>query len=341
MYDNNIYAGGVHSAMRVQWALKCETPLALRNGIKLSYSENTQPPKTRGRGLKLQWRSKQGSDFEVAGLYYGYEIEGNQVVAYHLVPASSVRGALRSWTIRHLVHPQFRDALSPPPNDDQDKVNTYIDALSQAFQERHYGYELIASLFGLATDTRSRDWSYSNAGRLSVDVKRFDRVDARTVDAGGPIMQANAGPDNVRRNMHVRNPLDRLTHASKEGGLHHFLEFSRGEVFHVHLQILNPQESDIAMLGLWVREMNDGMLRFGALSSIGRGRVSVSKQSYNLWRRQNAPALAGFEHFLTDAGSSEMDDALAGIWLHHSLPPGDLEQFEAYLDEYTGDDGHA
>ncbi|MEW5985001.1 MAG: RAMP superfamily CRISPR-associated protein [Chloroflexota bacterium] len=332
MYNNHIFSVGVHSVFLAFWKLECVTPLAIRNGLSISYEEAIAR-KSRGRDLKFKWKPKEGSDYEVAALHYGYEIANGQVSAYHFVPASSVRGALRSWTISHLVHPDFRSKMTPPEREDETRTQAYVDNMQAALAERRNGYQLIASLFGLALDTRGEEEQLANAGRLRLETEKFSEAKARPIAANGIVAQGKAGPDNAHRQMVVRNPLDRITHASKEGGLHHFLEFCRGESFAVRISILNPQGSDLGLINLWVREMDDGLLRIGALSSIGRGRVRVVKQSYNLWQRPGAPKIEGLEHFVASKGHD--NDALADLWQSHTLPDTALGKFKKYLQEHV------
>ena len=293
MYDHRIFAAGIHSVLRARWELRCETPLAIRNGLSVSYTESGGS-KSRGQGLRFSWKQAEkttGKDTEhvVAALHYGYEIAGDEVGTYHFVPASSVRGALRSWTMRHIVHPAFRSELTPPSKEDEAKTSAYFARVRQALKERSLGYQLVASLFGLALDTREEGAQLANAGRMQVETGRFDEAAVHPIAANGTVVQGKVGPANARRQMAVRSPVDRLTHATKEGGLHHFLEFSRGQTFTVDLSILNPQGSDVGLISLWVRELNEGLLRIGALASIGRGRVAVPHQDYHLWRRPGAP----------------------------------------------------
>ena len=125
--------------------------------------------------------------------------------------------------------------------------------------------------------------------------------------------------------------------SSKEGGLHHFLEFCKGETFSVTIRVLNPMASDLGIISVWRREINDGMLRFGALASMGRGRVRVDddlnangKTSYQLWINPGAPAITGLEHF-QKAASANADEALAGLWDAYTLSPDRLDRFEQYL----------
>ena len=264
MYNDQLYADGVHSVLLVDWELLCKTPLVIRNGYHIAYSDSA-PIKTRYSNLQMKWRGKENSEFEVAALHYGYEISGEQVCSYHFVPPSSLRGALRSWSIRRLVHPDLHRALTPVSKEDAVAVADHRSCIRKGLEQRNTGCELIASLFGLAADESEVD-APSNAGRLQVETERFNGTGLRPVDVSGASMKITNGPENVRREMAVRNPLDHITHASLSGGLHHFLEVRRGETIKVHLRIINPLDCDLGLLGLWVRELNDGMLRIGALA---------------------------------------------------------------------------
>lgn len=343
MYDHRLYTKGVHSVLLVEWSLVCKTPLVIRNGKTLTYTEDTARAKTRGRDLALQWQesgkagpkqSGKVTEAEMASLAYGYVIENGQVVPYHFVPASSVRGSLRSWTLRHLLHPDFRGKLVPPGSEDEPGTTVYLAELKRALACRRYGYELVASLFGLATDTRTGEELPANAGRLTVETDYFAGVDAGEIGAGGVTMGAAAGPQNVRRQLRVRNPLDRITHGSKDGGLHHFLEICRGEIFTVRMAIVNPLDADLGLLSLWHRELDEGLLRLGALASIGRGRVAIDGQHYTLWKERTALPLAGMAHFVAEE-IAEDEDALAGIWQRYQLPTEKLVQFRPYVEEYV------
>jgi len=347
MYDHRLYAKGVHSILLVEWSLQCQTPLLIRNGKTLVYSENTERAKTRGRDLTLQWKkaAKDGqknndgiTEAEVAGLAYGYVIEDGQVVPYHFVPASSVRGALRSWTLRHLLHPDLRGKLIPPVGQGEAGEKVYLADLRRALENRRYGYALVASLFGLATDTRPGEDLPANAGRLTVETECFAGVAAGEIGAGGVKMGAAEGPQNARRQLRVRNPLDRITHGSKDKGLHHFLEICRRETFPVRMAIVNPLDADMGLLSLWQRELDEGLLRLGALASIGRGRVAIDRQHYTLWKEPTALPLAGMAHFQPDAAVAHQDedeDALAGIWQRYRLPNEKLVEFRPYVEAYV------
>lgn len=334
MYNDQLYADGVHSVLLAEWEMLCSTPLVIRNGYHIAYTDSAQT-KTRYHDLKLKWRNKENKEYEVSSLHYGYEISNAQVCSFHFVSPNSVRGALRSWSICNLVHPALYPALNPASNEDKDAVAAHKVCVLKGLAQSDTGCELIASLFGLAADEGESDMP-SNAGRLTIETERFNGTELWPVDVGGVSMETTGGPCNVRREMTTRNPLDRMTHASVDGGLHRFLEFARGATFKVHLRIINPLDCDLGLLGLWVRELNDGMLRIGALSSIGRGRMEVQKQAYELWRRPNAPKLQGHELIQEDAGGNSNNDILAGIWARYVLSSEALPKFADYLKDFTG-----
>lgn len=334
MYNDQLFANGVHSVLLADWELVCETPLAIRNGQQIAYSDNT-PTKTRLGKLNLSWQMKPDEEHAVAALYYGYEISNGQVQSYHFVPPSSLRGALRSWSIRHLVHPTLYEAFTSPAKGDESAVASHRSCVQDGLAQRDTGCELIASLFGLAAD-ESDESAPSNAGRLSIETQKFSGVGLRMVAVSDAKMDAPSEPDNVHRHMTVRNPLDRMTQASRKGGLHRFLEVCKGERFAVQLRIINPLDCDLGLLGWWVRELNDGMLRIGALSSIGRGRVAVQQQAYELWRRPDSPRLRGQALLQEEVGSSRNNDILAGLWARYVVPSDVLLKFTDYLKDFTG-----
>ena len=342
MYNNQLYAEGAYSLLLATWNVTLETPLVIRNGRTLSYGEDAST-KSRNQHLHLNWLAGANATHEVAALFDGYEVVDGRVVSYHYVPPSSVRGALRSWVIRHMVPSQFFAALVPtsrakgagdsetdPPLPDASsdlipsETQEAAPDLQAAFQTRKNGFHLVASLFGFATDTRDGTNAPANAGRLSIETDKFRGAAMRKIRVAGATMEVEQGPENVARQMTVRNPLDRITHASRDGGLHHFLEFSRGATFSIRLRFLNVQPTDLGLLYLWQREIENGLLRFGALASIGRGRVSVQPQSYTLWRRRNAPVMAGLEQFRQlPAGGDILDCLWEGYEIDHAM----LESF--------------
>ena len=187
---------------------------------------------------------------------------------------------------------------------------------------------MIASLFGQALDTRA-EVELSNAGRLRIETDPFEDAQAQPIFVNGDPTSVQSGPANVQRQLTVRNPLDRVSHASRDGGLHHFLEFRRGASFGLRLTVLNPSGYDIGLVTLWRRELEAGMLRLGALCSIGRGRVSITSARYQVWRSRQAPA-APWTNGLKSTMTPD-SEPLGGLFDAFEIPPEALSQFSAYV----------
>lgn len=98
----------------------------------------------------------------------------------------------------------------------------------------------------------------------------------------------------------------------------------------------SPLDCDLGLVGLWVRELNDGILRIGALSNIGRGRMEVQQQKYELWRRANAPKLQGHAVLGDETDGNRPNDILSGLWKCHVITPEKLLELTDYLKEFTG-----
>lgn len=328
-YNNKIFRDGVTSVLKVLWALKCVTPLAVRNGQAIAYTEQRQN-KARNQNVNFLWRKKLSeSEAESACVCFGYEIINQQVTPYHFIPATSIRGALRSWTMRHFVRPEVRQQLSPPEKGDQKAQEKHLENLRNALDDEKSGFQLVANLFGVAMETREKAQDRSHRSRLRVETEKFTNSQARSISVSGETY-SGAGPDNVHRQMSVRNPLDRMTHAARREGLHHFLEFCAGESFKVYMTIANPVNIDLALLSLWVREINEGLLRFGALANIGRGRVQIVDQSYTLWTSAKTKARIDVEKLIS-LKTEETDEILTKIWQKYTIPSEKLQEFEQYL----------
>ena len=169
-------------------------------------------------------------------------------------------------------------------------------------QSRQYCHLLdgILSLFGFVVKTRDKslDEKFTCAGRLTIDVSPFAGNQTNPDVDGTWLSDVNNpndyGPTNVNRHIKTRNPLDRITNAARETGLHSGLEFSKGQAFTVTLIVVAPKkkkdsgqagmtedreqnEFDKRLIDWWCNEINTGMIRFGGLSSIGRGRVTAQE----------------------------------------------------------------
>ena len=98
------------------------------------------------------------------------------------------------------------------------------------------------------------------------------------------------------------------------------MEMSEGESFALYFEILNPRQTDIGLLETWREDINDGFLRFGALSSQGRGRVEITAESYTLYLRENMKLAERLQNL-------PEDDLFYQIWKGKLMTLNELRSF--------------
>ncbi len=282
----------------IKWTFKTETPLLIRSTHNASWRQspigNDGKPIGKARGSECQFRMipRDKSDREddkkfsqVTLPYMTLFLENNEVKPVYTIPASAIRGALRNWTIRHLVKEKYWDAFIQKKKEEADE--NYKKKQENALKDP--GWQLVFSLFGQALDTskedsdkKQEDKEKSNKkepkgykGRLQIEVGKLSGGTKEPGACGKWTPDSVYDPSNAIRHIKMRNPLDRVTHASVSGGLHTFVEFGRNMEFEVTFTIREPERVHMALMALWKREIEYGMIRFGALSSVGRGRVSI------------------------------------------------------------------
>lgn len=264
-------AANIHSET---WNLNLETPLVIRSGGHFVW-KNADKKKTRNYRMEFNWMQteKTGDFHHVSDLYHSVEIQDKKIVPYYHIPSSSVRGVLRAWTIEHLLKRDYWDIEKHLKSLKEDDLKNKSDNLKKL--------EPILDLFGFAVEGTDKAVTkkFTKAGRLKIIVDRFtSTAEIPSVD-GDWVNNNNFGPANARRHVKPRNPLDRITQAAKDSGLHHNLEFSEGQAFNVTFKIRNAKTEeqrkfDEMLLIKWREEINAGMIRVGGLTGIGRGRLT-------------------------------------------------------------------
>lgn len=255
------------------WIMTTVTPLVIRSGGSFKW-KNSERGKTRNVDMSMNWSEEatDGDGHKVADLYFSVKLEGDEAKPYYHVPSSSIRGALREWAITHLLPSHWwniEEGLKKHVKGEED----YKDL------PKHLTNLLLLFGFTVSTGDEKLDKEYNKAGRLTVKTEPFNETALRPY-VDGENWKANNndyGPAYAKRHVKPRNPLDRITNAAKKGGLHNFLEFSKGQTFKTAIIVKNATDFDNDLIEWWEKEINKGMLRFGALSSIGRGRVSVKE----------------------------------------------------------------
>lgn len=325
------FENGIHSVLKIEWRLNIETPLCIKNGHSFAWQsvgDNTK--KSRNRNTIYKWNTPKqtNDDNEISDLYYGLFVEDGKLIPKYMVPASSLRGSLRSWTIRHLVDRYLWDdrwqRLNPEkksdklpnllkPEPDTEKIK--ISDIRKTLDNQKTGFALVAGIFGMTLENLEDGENFATSGRLRLETSPMNpsKYSARPqIDSQFGFMDGgsnNFGPDNAVRHITWRGPVDRVTHGAKDGGLHTFLEFSTGQSFHALIRVLNPTTEDLALIVLWQREINRGYMRFGGLTSIGRGKMKVADSTANLyWINNISEEIKPFlirETDLTDGSTPE------------------------------------
>ena len=300
------FSEGIHSALHSLWTLTLKTPMVIRHGSSASYKNNYDGyKKGRGQEKEFSWKEKETGQNEntwtgVADFNFQFSIgsDGELTVDYS-IPPSSIRGALRQWAIKQMVHIDQRAHFQSPNIEgfNEEEKESFLKQISEAREyvaDTGHNWHHILSLFGNTFDFMPEELEENEpmtwAGRLKITtIIKPGIIEEESKEEYGSIdgieikhMPTNA-PDNIQRHINVRNPLDRMTMGAKNQGLHHALEMSPEQVFDVELHILNPNIKDIEMLELWEDDINDGFLRFGGLTSQGRGRCMLSRVEYNLY----------------------------------------------------------
>ena len=174
------FDNGVHSVLKVEWQFKLETPLCIKNGHSFAWkSVGDDSKKSRNRNTVYKWntpksKNEKDKENEIQDLFYGLFVENGKLVPKYMVPASSIRGTLRSWTIRHLVdrflwddkwHELKLEANSGNlPNllkPDVDSGKITLSTVRKTLMNEKNGFALVAGLFGMTLENLEEGENYA------------------------------------------------------------------------------------------------------------------------------------------------------------------------------------
>jgi len=320
MIKQTLFRDGVNAVLVTKWKLKLETPLCIKSNSLSAFNPTDGEKKTRNCNMSFGWnRSTTGDEVKVSDAHFGIQIKDGRILPCYSIPASSIRGSLRSWTIKHLVKEELWGLLHEL---DEDKEN--IHKIKEAL-ESNPGLELALDFFGMAVEEPDRiEDSISQAGRIKVEVLPLEKESEKPWVQGNDWKpeESRFGPQNVCRHISVRGPVDRITHAAREGGLHYFLEFSPNQTFDVVVRVVNPDPVHLGLIALWEREIDAGILRVGGLNSIGRGRLRVKNSQHDLFA---LPGCEGkWELEAAQEQQDQPDDIFAQLWKTYPIPKAGL-----------------
>jgi len=334
MDQNKPFINGIQGTLCGSWDIKLMTPLIIRQGSKAAWqTQSASDKKGRNQGIRFSWldaqRKIENDWSEVTDFNYYFSISEDQLAVQYAVPASSIRGALRQWSIKNMIEQNEWNTFDVPKKEELTNINIieYIEKAIATLNDQKNRWADILCLFGCAYDLDPKiSDPLAWAGRLrlntSIPVQENKAFDVQ----GSWASQTIDGPNNINRHVTVRNPLDRVSASAKEGGLHQFMEMSEGEKFKVEFHILNPSKVDLEMLELWVTDINAGYLRFGALASQGRGRVEIESHEYKLFISPSSSLAHYLDHEKPDLATGSLFE---GIWRGYQL------SFEELMDLYS------
>ncbi|MDM8539454.1 RAMP superfamily CRISPR-associated protein [Desulfococcaceae bacterium HSG9] len=330
----------IKGVANIRWHLKTETSLCIKSGTTSAWKQATSnsrdgnTDKMRQVDARFDFFQKNiqdENDAQISDFYFDTGIKGNNLQIQYCIPASSVRGALRNYTIRRIIEKPFWNAtdISKKEGDEEDPKNQENERQLMKTALKTPGWHLIQNLFGLATDSGEDELdAESVAGRLQVSVGKLTQLSANQFRANllhGNFSEFRTGSTHGKMAIITRNPLDRVTQGAKKGGLHSFMELTPGNEFDVFLRITNPTPEDLGFVAFWEQGINTGLLRLGGLTTIGKGRLRILSTQISLFTR-TADSFTGL-----NPGSHFSGDRLSDIF-----PEYTIENWQEARETYIG-----
>lgn len=277
----------------IEWNIQTATLLCIKSGTTSLWAQAaSRDGKMRQVDASFDFFVKSNeTEASLSDFYHDTCFENGRLQIRYCIPSSSFRGALRSYTIKRLVPKSSWNAT------DISKQAENEDHTQAQEQERQRmkaaltlpGWHLIQNLFGIATDSGDAElYAETVAGRLRVSVGKLEKLpeeDFKRNLLAGNLTVFNTGSTHGKMVITTRNPLDRITQAAKDGGLHSFMELAPGNEFNVTLHIVNPSPEDLGMVAFWEQGIKTGLLRLGGLTSIGRGRLNINLSHVSIFTR--------------------------------------------------------
>lgn len=302
------FENGVTGILHVFWTVTLQTPLVIRSGSNASYKNKSDlHQKGRKSNCEFSWTDMAGDEDNskewstVKDFNYDFNVnDSGNLEARYSIPGSAIRGALRQWTIKALIPDGCKKLFSLPKLENDVAIDP-AEKMKEAFiavEDTGNFWHHILSLFGSAYDLNpGKNTSLTWSGRLRINSVRLNSTLHNQCAGIATGSTDSVAPDNIKCHINTRTPMDRVTMAARSGGLHSGLEMSEGETFTIEFRILNPKPLDLKILKLWRRDINAGFLRFGGLTSQGRGRVSVCSEKYRCYAAKNTDLFVSLRCF--------------------------------------------
>lgn len=317
----------IHGVANIVWTLSTVTPLCIKSGTTSVWKQaGGNAVKTRLVNAEFDFFKKQkdgDNESDISDFYFDSYIDGNIPKIRYRIPATSVRGAIRNYTIRRLIPKEYwRAALDATGEEDGDNPQPDANDAKLVMALKQPGWHIVQNLFGLSMDRESDDLSdESVSGRIMLlvdDLKLQEENEFKTgLIAGTWGSNVKLGSTHGKMVITTRNPLGRVTQGAKDKGLHTFMELAPGNEFKVRIKICNPDYSDLGLIAFWEKSINNGLLRIGGLSSVGRGRLTLKKTIVNLYLKH--PEMFA-EIGLEKAAPPKKEDILSDVFQKYKIP---------------------
>ena len=226
MRNTTEYDTGIQVILKTSWRLRLETPLCIKSSAKSAFKPTGLGNKTRYTQMNFFWNQSKGGDsfVEVSDIKFGLTVNSGKLIPYYGISSSSIRGALRSWTLRHLASRSNWNLLNEASDSSEASAR-----LEVALKE-DTGLRMVADCFGVGVgEIGGGDAYLSHMGQIRILVSPLAGASSKPWIQGENwrLDDNDFGPDNAIRHISVCGPLDRFTHAAKVGGLHYFLEIQK------------------------------------------------------------------------------------------------------------------
>ena len=339
MKVNKPFTNGITSFLYGQWTLQLKSPMCIR-GQQPAFLKSKREGQSKGRMTEIDFLYLYNEDqrdaikdnraySQVTDFNYDFTVDQNRLGVQYAIPASSIRGALRNAALRSYIPPGGRNLFDVAGKKDQDEaqLDDLIQTVKTELKQAQSNWSAILSLFGNAFDVTGKeedDIVLTWAGRMRLSTKLVaPATPALTI--GAKSVTPEGYPQNMQGHITTGSPLDRVTMAAREGGLHSRIEMSEGQKFTIKFFIRNFCKNDLDLLEFWQQEVNAGFLRFGGLQSQRRGLCEIETHEYSLYAPVETELGKKLKDYTADTALPK-NMFLATIWVGKKL---DLNQMKA------------
>ena len=149
------FENGIQSTLHASWDLELITPLTIRHGSTVAWQSKPESlKKGRNQEMQFSWANPENDWSEVSDFNDCFSIIQDQLTVQYEIPASSIRGALRQWTIKNLIERQDWNVFDVPLKEELTDTDLpkYIERAQDNLKDKTKRWRDVLSLFGCAYD---------------------------------------------------------------------------------------------------------------------------------------------------------------------------------------------